>query len=194
MGLRIRVGRIRKGGTVRLGVNGVCPQGLKPEFLPACSGTTEVVPFPKADMRRDRSGIAVAMQNRVAGRSRGFTVIEMMVVISIILILLGVAMPIYNHSITRAKEQNLRKNLQTLNDLIFEYTIDKQKYPKSLEDLKTAGYLTTVPKDITGTEDWVTESADGTIMSLDQTDPDGIIGVHSGSSATATDGTAYSSW
>jgi general secretion pathway protein G len=134
------------------------------------------------------------MDSRGTGRSRGFTVMEMMVVISIMLILLGVVMPIYNHSITRAKEQNLRKNLETLNDLIFQYTMDKKKYPKSLEDLKSEKYLTEIPKDITGSDDWVTEPADGTIMSIDQTDPDGIIGVHSGSSATATDGTAYSSW
>lgn len=117
-----------------------------------------------------------------------------MVVISIMLILLGVAMPIYSHSLRRAKEQNLRNNLDTLNSLIYQYTLDKQKYPKSLEDLHSAGYLAKIPKDITGSSDWVPEEANGTIMSIDQTDPDGIIGVHSGASGLASDGTEYSKW
>ncbi|HYW39733.1 MAG TPA: type II secretion system protein [Terriglobales bacterium] len=132
------------------------------------------------------------MNRRATGR--GFTLVEMMVVISIILILLGLAMPIYSHSITRAREETLRKNLETLNRLIFQYALDKQKAPQSLDDLKQAGYLKTIPEDITGSVDtWQTEPADA-ILSLDQTDTDGIIGVHSGSNQTASDGTAYSSW
>ena len=117
-----------------------------------------------------------------------------MVVISIILILLSVAMPIYSHSLTRQREQNLRQNLATLNRVIVQYTLDKQKPPKSLEDLVQAKYIKNVPDDITGRVDtWQTEPADA-IMSLEQTDTDGIIGVHSGSNQIGSDGTAYSSW
>ena len=134
------------------------------------------------------------MKRRSTERDRGFTLIEMMVVITILLIMLGVVMPIYSQSIKRAKEQNLRNNLDTMNALIYQYTLDKQKYPKSLDDLKSAGYIAAIPNDITGNQDWTTEDADGTIMSLDQTDKEGIIGVHSSSSATANDGTTYSSW
>jgi general secretion pathway protein G len=135
------------------------------------------------------------MNRRATGRNRGFTLIEMMVVISIILILLAVAMPIYSHSVTRAREETLRTNLETLNQMIFQYTQDKQKPPQELEDLKHAGYVTTVPEDITGSVDtWVPESADGSIMTLEQTDTSGIVGVHSGSNQIASDGTAYSSW
>ena len=127
-------------------------------------------------------------------KSRGFTIIELMVVISIILILLSVAMPIYSHSLTRQREQNLRQNLATLNRVIVQYTLDKQKPPKSLEDLVQAKYIKNVPDDITGRVDtWQTEPADA-IMSLEQTDTDGIIGVHSGSNQIGSDGTAYSSW
>jgi general secretion pathway protein G len=108
--------------------------------------------------------------------------------------LLAVAMPIYSRSMLKAREQNLRTNLHTLNHMIYQYTIDKKKYPKSLEDLKSEGYLKEIPNDITGGKDWVVEDADGTIMSLDQTDTEGIIGVHSGSSGRALDGTTYSSW
>jgi len=128
-------------------------------------------------------------------RDRGFTLIEMMAVIGIILILLGIALPVYSHSLARAREDNLRQNLETLNQLIFQYTQDKQKAPQSLDDLRTAGYLKSIPEDITGSVDtWETEPGDGTIMSLDQTDTGGIIGVHSGSNQVGSDGKAYSEW
>jgi general secretion pathway protein G len=133
------------------------------------------------------------MNTRAAGRDRGFTLIEVMVVISIILILLAVAMPIYSHSITRKREENLRQNLATMNRVIVQYTLDKQKAPKSLEDLKQAGYIKTIPEDITGRDDTWQVDEDEAILSLDQTEG-GITGVHSGSNQTASDGTAYSSW
>jgi general secretion pathway protein G len=134
------------------------------------------------------------MKRRTQGRDRGFTLIEMVVVISIILILLGVAMPIYSHSLIRAREDNLRTNLETLNSMIFQYTQDKQKAPQSLDDLKSGGYIKEIPDDITGSNTWELEQGDGSIMSLYQTDTGGIIGVHSGSNQTASDGTAYSTW
>ncbi len=135
------------------------------------------------------------MNRRATGRNRGFTLIEMMVVISMILILLGVAMPMYSHSMQRAREESLRTNLETLNQMIFQYTQDRQKPPQSLEDLKQAKYLDRIPEDITGSVDtWEPESGDGSIMTLEQTDASGIIGVHSGSKQIASDGTAYSSW
>jgi len=118
-----------------------------------------------------------------------------MVVISIILILLGVAMPIYSHSLMRAREDNLRKNLETLNYMIYQYAQDKQKAPQSLQELKSAGYLKSIPDDITGNSDtWETEPGDDVIMSIDQTEPGGIIGVHSGSNQIGSDGKAYSTW
>ena len=134
------------------------------------------------------------MKRRAVARKGGFTLIEMMVVISIILILLAVAVPIYSHSIARQREQNLRQNLETLNRVIVQYTLDKQKPPMSLQDLQQAGYIKTIPEDITGREDsWEIEACDG-IMALEQTETEGICGVKSGSNQTASDGTAYSSW
>jgi len=134
------------------------------------------------------------MNSRAARCNRGFTLIEIMVVISVMVILLAVAIPIYSHSITRQREVNLRQNLATLNKVIVQYTLDKKKPPQSLEDLVQAKYIKNVPDDITGrTDTWQTEPADG-IMSLDQTETDGIIGVHSGSNQTASDGTMYSTW
>lgn len=134
------------------------------------------------------------MTGKGTARNRGFTLIEMMVVISIILILLGLAIPIYSHSIRRANEESFRQGLTTLNRVIIQYTLDKQKPPKSLQDLQQAGYIKNIPNDITGnTDTWVTEPADA-IMSLEQKDTDGIIGVHSGSTQIAADGTEYSTW
>ncbi len=133
------------------------------------------------------------MKRRAAGRNRGFTLVEMMVVISIMLILLAIAMPIYSRSIAAKREDSFRKNLETLNRVIVQYTLDKQKAPKSLEDLKQAHYLKEIPEDITGRNDtWATDE-DESIMALEQTET-GISGVHSGSSAIAIDGTAYSTW
>jgi general secretion pathway protein G len=133
------------------------------------------------------------MKPRAAGRNRGFTLIEMMVVISIMLILLSAAMPIYSRSVTRKREEALRQNVETLNEVILQYTLDKKKAPKSLEDLVQAGYLKAIPEDITGRNDtWATDE-DESIMSLEQTET-GVSGVHSGSNRTAIDGSAYSSW
>ena len=126
--------------------------------------------------------------------SRGFALIEMVVVISVMLILLAVAMPIYSGSLRAANEDNFRTNLHTLNDLIYQYTLDKKKAPKSLDDLRTAGYVKEIPEDITRRADtWVPEEEEDTIMFPDQKET-GIIGVHSGSNAIGSDGRAYSEW
>jgi general secretion pathway protein G len=123
----------------------------------------------------------------------GFTLIEIVVVLSIIIILLSIAVPVYSQSVNHAREENLRQNLWTLNQCITQYTLDKKKAPQSLQDLKAAGYIETIPEDITGRDDtWVPEQ-DDSIMSPDQTDP-GMSGVHSGSNLVSADGTAYSEW
>ncbi len=130
-------------------------------------------------------------------RSRGFTLIEMMIVISIILILVSVALPAYNQSIVRARESVLKQNLFTLRSVISQYTLDKQKAPQALDDLVSAGYLKQVPIDpTTGKNDtWVPDQEEDTIMSLDQQqDQGGIVDVHSGSTAVGSDGTPYNTW
>jgi len=134
------------------------------------------------------------MNSRATSRQRGFTLVSMMIVISIILILLGVAMPIYSHSLQRVREENLRHNLTMLNHMIYEYTQDKQKAPGGLDDLVTAKYLESIPDDITGSNTWEVEPSEGVIMSIDQKDTDGIIGVHSGSNRVGSNGKAYSEW
>ena len=125
--------------------------------------------------------------------SRGFTLIELMIVISIILILVSISIPIYNQAILRAKESVLRQNLFTLRSVISQYTLDKQKAPQSLDDIVQAGYLKSIPKDpMTGEANWQVEQED-VLLAVDQQDP-GISDVHSASNMTSTDGTAYSTW
>jgi general secretion pathway protein G len=135
----------------------------------------------------------VRMSRRRACRGRGFTLIELIIVISIVMILASIAAMYYQHSILRAKESVLRNDLFILRSGIDQYTLDKQRAPQSLEDLVSAGYIKSMPKDpITNAVDWATVSEDS-MMAVDQTAP-GIVDVHSNSSLTASDGTQYSSW
>lgn len=131
--------------------------------------------------------------NSTKRRSRGFTLLELMIVISIIMILMAVAVPMYNQSIVQARESVLRSNLNTLRNVIQQYTLDKQKAPQSLDDIKQAGYLREIPSDpMTRQPNWEVVQED-VMMAVDQQDP-GITDVHSASSAIASDGTAYSTW
>jgi general secretion pathway protein G len=125
---------------------------------------------------------------------RGFTLIELMIVMAIIAVLMSVALPIYNRSIIRAKESVLKNNLFTLHTVIDEYTYDKQKAPQTLNDLVSAGYLRQVPIDpITNSaESWklIMEDASNTV---NQSEP-GIFDVRSGSDKVSLEGTPYSEW
>ena len=124
---------------------------------------------------------------------RGFTLLELMVVISIIMILVAIAVPMYNQSIIRSREAVLRQDLFTLRSVISQYTLDKQKAPQSLDDIIQAGYLRQIPNDpITGQTNWEVVQED-VLLAVDQQDP-GISDVHSASNSNASDGTAYSSW
>jgi general secretion pathway protein G len=126
--------------------------------------------------------------------SRGFTMIEMIVVIAIILVLIGMAAGRYEKSIVRSKEAVLKQDLATMRNAIQQYTLDKEAGPQSIDDLVSAGYLREVPTDpITRERDWHT-NFDNVLLSTDQTAP-GIDDVHSSSDAISPfENTAYSSW
>src|SRR3569833_402107 len=127
-------------------------------------------------------------------RQRGFTLIELMVVISIIVILLSESNPRYQISILRARETVLHDDLYSPRSVFDQYTLDKQKAPQSLQDLVDAGYLKQLPKDpFTNARDSWVPVQDDSLLSPDQTEP-GIIDVHSGSDLTSTEGTAYNTW
>jgi general secretion pathway protein G len=127
-------------------------------------------------------------------KSAGFTLIELIIVIAIISILASIAAMNYQHSVVRAREAVLRNDLFTMRSSIDQYTLDKQKAPQSLDDLVTAGYIKSLPKDpITNeTGTWAVEQED-TLLAIDQTEP-GIVDVHSGSANISSEGTPYNTW
>jgi general secretion pathway protein G len=131
-----------------------------------------------------------------SGGTRGFTLIELMIVVSILLILISIAVPQYRSSVKRARESVLRQDLFTMRSVISQYTLDKQKMPQSGDDLVQAGYLKQIPTDpITSQTNWNWHTADeGTIMSPDEQDQGGIDDVYSSSNDTGTDGVAYSQY
>lgn len=143
-------------------------------------------------MRISRTG-GTGAGSRV-GRLAGFTFVELMVVIAIIVILISMAIPIYNNTIRRSKESVLKNNLFTLRTVIDNYTYDKQKAPQSLSDLVSAGYLREVPIDpMTGSNSTWRLILEDASQSVSQSEP-GIFDVHSGSDRTGLDGTPYSDW
>ena len=127
-------------------------------------------------------------------QDEGFTIMELIVVMTIISILMLIAVPRFASAIKMAKEAVLKEDLHVMRAAIDSYTMDKQKAPQSLDDLITDGYLKAVPEDpFTHAKDtWVTDS-NGALYSLDQTEP-GIDDVHSGSQELSTAGQAYSTW
>jgi general secretion pathway protein G len=130
------------------------------------------------------------MQSKVS--ERGFTLLELMIVLAIMGILLTIAQPNLRHAITRAKEAVLQEDLFQIRDALDQFYADTGKYPAQLTDLvndsdKGRSYLRAIPKDpFTGTTDWVTISLD--------TEDGGIFDVHSASPLVATNGTPYNSW
>jgi len=126
--------------------------------------------------------------------NRGFTLIELMIVVFIIAILVGIAAPVYRTHVVHAREAVLKEDLRSMRDAIDQYTQDKNKAPQGLEDLVSAGYLKAIPQDpITHATDTWQPVQEDINESLDQTQT-GITDVHSGSNATSSEGTAYSSW
>jgi len=129
------------------------------------------------------------------GKSRlGFTMIELMIVMTIIVIIISMAIPMYQRSILRAKESVLKHNLFTLRTVIDEYTYDKQKAPQALQDLVSEGYLRDVPLDpITSSNTSWKLQMEESVSSASQTEP-GIFDVRSGSDKTSLEGTPYAEW
>ena len=91
-------------------------------------------------------------------RQGGFTLLELMIVISILVILALVVMGQYNRTVLAARESTLREDLYTMRKMIDQYAADKGKLPQSLDDLKSAGYIHDIPIDpMTDAPDWQTE-------------------------------------
>ena len=125
---------------------------------------------------------------------QGFTLIELMIVMSLIVILASIGLALYGNSVTRAKEATLKEDLFRMRDAIDQYYADKNKYPASLNELVSEKYLRAIPVDpfTQSTESWQT-----TFSEPDASNPageQGISDVKSGAEQSALDGTRYADW
>ena len=126
--------------------------------------------------------------------ARGFTLIEVLIVITLVIVLASIGMPMYQNSVRRSREAVLREDLYRMRDAIDQYYADKTKYPQTLQDLVTEGYLREIPKDP------ITNSADTWTTVPVESDPNnpsaepGIYNIKSGSDAMSLEGTPYAEW
>ncbi len=127
---------------------------------------------------------------------RGFTLLELLVVMTIIGILAAIAIPNYYNSVKKAKEAALREDLFQMRKLIQQFKLDKGRYPRSLQELVEEKYLRAIPVDpITGSsETWVEVQEELSLEELAEGKIPGVVDVKSGSDKISTEGTPYNQW
>jgi general secretion pathway protein G len=126
--------------------------------------------------------------------SHGFTIIELMVVMTIIVVLASMGLVQYRRSIVYSKEATLREDLFRMRDAVDQYFADKNEYPPTLDALVSEGYLRALPKDpfTNATTTWQTTMSDPDARN--PTASTGVYDIKSGSDQTASDGTRYADW
>lgn len=134
------------------------------------------------------------MTGKVQGRLRvaGFTLLELMIVISVIIILAAITLPQYQKTIMHTRETVLKDDLRKMRSLIDQFAADKGRLPQSLEELASEGYMREVPVDpFTGQKDWTLTSGEDPNSLTGET---GVTDVHSASAETSSEGTPYNEW
>ena len=125
-------------------------------------------------------------------KQAGFTLLELMIVISIIIILAAITLPQYQKTIMHTREAVLRDDLFKMRSLLDQYAADKGTLPQSLDDLVSEGYLRDLPVDpFTGQKDWTIETGDDPNSTSGE---QGVINVRSASTDVSSEGTPYSEW
>ena len=144
---------------------------------------------------RSESGVQVpSNMKKLHSPTAGFTLIEVLIVITLIVVLASMGMASYTNSVQRSREAVLREDLFRMRDAIDQYYADKNKYPQTLSDLVTEKYLREIPRDPTtnSADTWTTVPAE-----VDANNPGaepGVYDVKSGSEGTSLDGTKYADW
>jgi len=143
----------------------------------------------KDEMRIADCGLRISGSDRAIRNAAGFTLLELVIVMTIMVILAAVGVTSYQHIQLKAKETILKQDLQTMRKKIDEYAADKEKLPQSLDDLASAFYIREVPIDpMTGQKDWVVDMGEDTIS---RDGGSGVVDVHSAAGGEGTDGVAY---
>jgi general secretion pathway protein G len=156
------------------------------------TGKSQEIVNSRQQAEKARTPFLQSADSRLPTSLRGFTLLELMIVITIVIILAAIALPQYQRTIMHAREAVLRDDLHKLRTLLDQYAADKGKLPQSLDDLITEHYVRELPVDpVTGEKDWTVETGEDPNSTTGES---GVTNVRSASPDVSSEGTPYSEW